>query len=99
MGQVPTNGGQVAHQRVANDPSGVRDNRVLRPHELRTFEVSLAGKRLDQDDITQAAQLAAEAARPEADLRGSSEYKRDMVRVLTARALTRALQRAGGQVA
>ena len=49
MGQVPTNGGQVAHQRVANDPSGVIDNRVLRPHELRTFEVSLAGKRPDAE--------------------------------------------------
>ena len=52
----------------------------------------LQGKRLDQDSIAQAAQLAAEAARPEADLRGSIEYKRDMVRVLTSRALTRALE-------
>ena len=31
--------------------------------------------------------------------RGSIEYKRDMVQVLTARALTRALERAGGRVA
>lgn len=66
----------------------------LKAHQAETF---LQGKRLDQDSLTQAAQLAAEAARPEADLRGSIAYKRDMVRVLTTRALTRALERAGGQ--
>jgi len=69
------------------------------PLKVHSAEAFLQGKRLDQDSITQAAQLAAEAARPEADLRGSIAYKRDMVRVLTARALTRALERAGGHVA
>jgi carbon-monoxide dehydrogenase medium subunit len=69
------------------------------PLKVHAAEAFLQGKRLDQDSIKQAAQLAAEEARPEADLRGSSEYKRDMVRVLTARALTRALERASGQVA
>jgi len=69
------------------------------PLKVHSAEAFLQGKRLNQDSITQAAQLAAEEARPEADLRGSSEYKRDMVRVLTTRALTRALERAGGQVA
>src|SRR5262245_28273233 len=67
------------------------------PLKVRAAEALLQGKRLDQDSIRQAAQLAAEAARPEADLRGSVEYKRDMVRVLTARALTGALERARGQ--
>jgi carbon-monoxide dehydrogenase medium subunit len=69
------------------------------PLKVHSAEAFLQGKRLDQDSITQAAQLAAEAARPEADLRGSIAYKRDMVRVLTTRALTSALKRAGGQVA
>ena len=69
------------------------------PLKVHAAEAFLQGKRLDQNSIQQAAQLAAEASRPEADLRGSVEYKRDMVRVLTARALTGALQRAGGQVA
>jgi carbon-monoxide dehydrogenase medium subunit len=67
----------------------------LKGHSAEAF---LQGKRLDQDSIMQAARLAAEEAKPDADLRGSSEYKRDMVRVLTTRALTRALERAGGQV-
>ena len=69
------------------------------PLQAHSAEAFLQGKRLDQDNIAQAAQLAAGAARPEADLRGSIEYKRDMVRVLTSRALTRALERAGRQAA
>ena len=35
------------------------------------------------------------AAQPSEDLRGLVEYKRDVVRVLTARALRKALERAG----
>ena len=69
------------------------------PLQAYSAEAFLQGKRLDQDNIAQAAQLAAEAARPEADLRGSIEYKRDMVRVLASRALIRALERAGAQAA
>ncbi|HXY31363.1 MAG TPA: FAD binding domain-containing protein [Gemmatimonadaceae bacterium] len=57
-------------------------------------EAALKGKRPDEAAIKQAAQLAAEAAQPAADLRGSVEYKRDLVRVLTGRALRRAIERA-----
>jgi aerobic carbon-monoxide dehydrogenase medium subunit len=59
-------------------------------------EAALRGKRPDEATIKQAAQLAADAAQPDADLRGSVEYKKDMVRVLTARALRKAVERAGG---
>ena len=41
--------------------------------------------------------LAAAAARPTADRRGAVEYKREMARVLTVRALRKAAQRAGGK--
>ena len=58
-------------------------------------EAALKGTRPDDAAIKRAAQLAAEAAQPSEDLRGSVEYKRDMVRVLTARALRKALERAG----
>jgi len=51
----------------------------------------------DSATITEAARLAATAAAPTADRRGSVEYKREMARVLTARALTRAIERAGGR--
>ena len=51
----------------------------------------------DADEvIAAAAQAAADAADPVEDRRGSVEYKRNMARVLTARAIRTALARAGG---
>ena len=51
----------------------------------------------DADDvIAAAAQAAADATDPVADRRGSVEYKRNMARVLTGRAIAKALSRAGG---
>ena len=51
----------------------------------------------DADDvIAGAAQAAADATDPVADRRGSVEYKRNMARVLTGRAIAKALSRAGG---
>jgi carbon-monoxide dehydrogenase medium subunit len=64
------------------------------PIKAERAEAALRGKRPDDAAIKQAAQAAAEAARPEADLRGSVEYKKDLVRVLTGRALRRAVERA-----
>lgn len=68
----------------------------LIPIKAGKAEAALKGKRPDEAAIKQAAQLAADAAQPEADLRGSVEYKKDMVRVLTVRALRTAIERAGG---
>ena len=59
-------------------------------------EASLKGARLDDSAIKQAAALAAEAADPKADHRGSVEYKRNVVRVFTERGLKRAYERARG---
>ena len=66
------------------------------PIKAKRAEGFLQGKRLDEGTIKQVAQLAAEESQPTADFRGSTEYKRDLVRVLTARALRKALERAGG---
>jgi aerobic carbon-monoxide dehydrogenase medium subunit len=66
------------------------------PIQARRAAAFLAAKRLDDAVIRQAGQLAAEEAQPTADLRGPAEYKRDLVRVLTARALRLAVERAGG---
>ena len=57
----------------------------------------LLKKRPDAATIAEAARLAAADASPTADRRGSVEYKREMARVLTARALARAIERAGGR--
>jgi aerobic carbon-monoxide dehydrogenase medium subunit len=64
------------------------------PIKAAKAEESLLGKKLDETTITQAAQLAAEAAQPSADLRGPEEYKRGLVKELTRRALVRAYERA-----
>jgi carbon-monoxide dehydrogenase medium subunit len=69
----------------------------LTPIRAERAEAALKGKRPDEPTIRRAAQLAAEAAQPTADLRGSAEYKKDVVRVLTARAVRKALERAGGR--
>lgn len=66
------------------------------PIKATRAEGFLKGKRLDDATIKQAGQLAAEESRPNSDARGSVEYKRDLVRVLTARALKKVLERAGG---
>ena len=58
-------------------------------------EESLAGAQLDDGAIRQAAELAAQAAEPKNDLRGSADYKREVVRVFTERGLRRAAQVAG----
>jgi carbon-monoxide dehydrogenase medium subunit len=69
----------------------------LTPIKAVKAEASLKGKALDESAIKQAAELAAQAAEPSADLRGSVEYKKDLVRVLTARALRKAVERAGSR--
>jgi carbon-monoxide dehydrogenase medium subunit len=56
----------------------------------------LVGKKPDAAAIGDAARKAAQAASPSADRRGSVEYKREMARVLATRALTKAIERAGG---
>ena len=70
-------------------------NAGLTPVKAASAESFLAGKQLDDETIREAARLAASEAQPMADLRGSEEYKRDMVRVLTGRALRLALERVG----
>jgi carbon-monoxide dehydrogenase medium subunit len=51
---------------------------------------ALVGQPLTPDSIGHAADLAAQAARPRTDHRGSAEYKRHMVRTFVLRILSRA---------
>jgi aerobic carbon-monoxide dehydrogenase medium subunit len=55
--------------------------------EATEAEAALRGRTLDDDAIREAASLAADAARPHDDVRGSAEYKRNVVRVYTQRGL------------
>jgi carbon-monoxide dehydrogenase medium subunit len=64
--------------------------------QARRAEAFCHGRRLDDAVVREAGRVASEEAEPSDDLRGSVEYKRDLIRVLTARALRRAAERAGG---
>jgi carbon-monoxide dehydrogenase medium subunit len=57
-------------------------------------EAALAGRPPSDEVIAEAARLAARAAEPRDDIRGSAEYKRDVVRVFTQRGLRTAIHRA-----
>jgi carbon-monoxide dehydrogenase medium subunit len=56
----------------------------------------LKGKDSSDDNIRQAAQLATDASAPIADVRGSENYKRSLVKTYTVRALRIAVERAKG---
>jgi carbon-monoxide dehydrogenase medium subunit len=72
-------------------------NAGLTPVEAADAAKYLLGKTPDEKTIMEAAKLAAAKSSPSADRRGSVEYKREMARVLTARALRKALERAGSR--
>jgi carbon-monoxide dehydrogenase medium subunit len=64
------------------------------PVRALAAEQALVGQALSPALIDRAAQLAVEAARPISDQRGSADFRRHLVRVLTRRTLTTALARA-----
>jgi carbon-monoxide dehydrogenase medium subunit len=57
---------------------------ILRAPEAEAY---LVGRTLTEATIEEASRLAAATARPISDIRGTAEYRTDMVRVLAARAL------------
>jgi aerobic carbon-monoxide dehydrogenase medium subunit len=67
------------------------------PIQAVEAERFLQGKEPDSATIAEAARLAAKATSPSPDRRGSIDYKKEMARVLTVRALRKALERAGGR--
>jgi carbon-monoxide dehydrogenase medium subunit len=80
---VETSGGILTRAGIAL--TGVGGSTI----EATAAEQALAGKALTPELIEQAAGLAAEAARPRTDHRGSAEYKRHMVRTFVVRILSR----------
>lgn len=66
------------------------------PKAIRATQAEsyLIGKQVDEATVSEAARLAAAAAEPATDLHGPAEYKRSVLRTLTARALRLAAQRA-----
>lgn len=81
-------GGEVAQAGIGLTNAG--------PTPIRAAEAEryLIGKQPSDEVIAEAAKLAANAAQPTADRRGTIDYKRNMARVLCVRALRRAVERA-----
>ena len=66
------------------------------PIRATAAEDFLKGKKGDAATLAEAGKLAAQATSPSADRRGAVAYKKEMARVLTARALAKAIARAQG---
>lgn len=66
------------------------------PIRARAAETALAGKDLSAEVIEEAAEAAAAAARPISDQRGTADYRKHLVKILTRRTLTAAWEDARG---
>jgi carbon-monoxide dehydrogenase medium subunit len=95
----------VASVAAALDLEGdaIKDARVAlgavgpTPIVARTSIEILEGSKPTDELFAEAAKAAAADAKPITDIRGSEEYRREIVEVLTRRALAQALQRARGE--
>jgi carbon-monoxide dehydrogenase medium subunit len=82
---------------VTMEDDRVKDARIAlgavapTPMRAREAERTLIGKGVSEDLLEEAGQHAARECRPISDIRGSEEYRRDMVRVFTKRALRKAV--------
>jgi aerobic carbon-monoxide dehydrogenase medium subunit len=69
----------------------------LTPIRARDAEATLRGRPLNDKTIQAAAEVAREAIEPQADMRGSADYKRALAAALVTRAITIAARRARGE--
>src|SRR5215211_4430828 len=88
--QLVMNGSAVSSARIAL----TNVNSV--PMRAVNAEQALVGQTLSDQVLEAAGRAAAAECDPSADLRGSVEYKRDLTRVLTKRAIRKAAERAVG---
>lgn len=82
------NNGHIGQAGIALTAVGPRNIKAT------AAEAVLAGAEPGEKVFREAARLAAEAAQPGSDVRGSAEYKRNIVRVYVQRGLARALEMA-----
>lgn len=80
--------GRVEECRIGLGAVGPTPFRAMKAEEL------LRGEKITERLVQEVAKKATEESSPISDVRGSAEYRRQMVRVLTARALFMALERA-----
>jgi aerobic carbon-monoxide dehydrogenase medium subunit len=87
--QLVMNGSAIGSARIA------LTNVNSMPMRAVNAERALIGQAPGDEVLEAAGRAAAAECDPSADLRGSVEYKRDLTRVLTKRAIRKALERAG----
>lgn len=61
------------------------------PIRAHKAEEALKGKAIEDELIEKASEIAAEQSKPISDVRGSADYRREMVKVLTRRAIKQAV--------
>jgi carbon-monoxide dehydrogenase medium subunit len=86
--QVELDGGKISKAGIGLTSVGATNLKAT------AAEKALAGHEPSDAVIAEAARLAAGAAEPKDDVRGSAEFKKDVVRVFVQRGLTTALARA-----
>jgi CO/xanthine dehydrogenase FAD-binding subunit len=91
--------GVAASLRLDEDGQLCQEARIalgaVAPTPVRALkaEAVLQGRNINDDLATEAGRVASEEARPITDIRASAEYRREMVGVLTKRAIMTALKR------
>jgi len=93
--------GVAVHVSFADDDTVERAGIALTgvgPTNLRArrAEEALQGRALDDEAIRDAGRLAAEEAQPFDDIRGTADYKRNIVRIYTERGLRKVRDQRGG---
>ena len=68
------------------------------PIRVQSAEAILAGKPITETNIEKAAEKAAKEAKPISDVRASTEYRRELVKVLTKRTLRKACETLGIEI-
>jgi carbon-monoxide dehydrogenase medium subunit len=90
----------VAASLRLDDKHTIREARIVLgavapiPKPVASACEALIGSKADGADFTEAASVAADAAEPICDVRGSAEFRREIVRVLARRALETSRDRA-----
>jgi len=82
---------------VCRDARIVMSSVGLTPVRAEEAENVLRGKTADAKNLESAAEAAMQATEPLSDIRGSSDYKKSLVRALVKRAAQIAVRRAGGE--
>lgn len=93
----------VAASLLLDERQIVRDARIClgavapTPILISTARVLLLGRKAEGETLRRAVEMAMEVSKPISDIRGSADYRRDLIGVLTERALVSARQRALGR--